>query len=166
MEAVLIPGWSPLPGEPRGDSPSPSPQSSVSTVEKKRLLDPALFLLPDCLPVPPPDSPPSPSDFRSNKKSNFIPPTLMEHLPTAKSDSYQKLRDEWDFSTEVAESAKEAQEQNHGKPYKSCVLDTAPCILSATLQVSAADSHFQTRWKQELEQLIQGPVRTGGGSGI
>lgn len=90
----------------------------------------------------------------------------MEHLPTAKSDSYQKLRDEWDFSTEVAESAKEAQEQNDGKPYKSCVLDTAPCILSATLQVSAADSHFQTRWKQELEQLIQGPVRTGGGSGI
>lgn len=44
---------------------------------------------------------------------------LMEQLPTAKSDSYQKLRGEWDFSTEVSESAKEAQEQNDRKPYKS-----------------------------------------------
>lgn len=119
-EAILIPGWSPLPREPRWDSPYPSPQSSVITVEKKRPLYLALFLLPDCLSVPPPDSPTSPSDFRSNKKSNFIQPMLVEHLPTAKSDSYQKLRDEWNFfSTEVAESAKEAQEQKDRNPYIS-----------------------------------------------
>lgn len=45
---------------------------------------------------------------------------LVEHLPTAKSDSYQKLRDEWNFfSTDIAESAKEAQERKDRKPYRS-----------------------------------------------
>lgn len=84
---------------------------------------------------------------------------LVAHLPTAKADNYWKLGDEGNFfSTDVAESAKEAQKQKDRKPYKSSALDTAHCILPATLQVSAADSHFQTQWKQELEQLIQDPA--------
>lgn len=45
---------------------------------------------------------------------------FMGHLPTTKSDSYQKLRDEWSFfSTEVSESAKEAQEQKDRILYKN-----------------------------------------------